>query len=281
MSRARALLLCAVTTACPAGGSTTTPDTTGDTATDTRAEGLPTPRCDRPPVSFDPAASLPHDATMAAVLSLDDDALPAALARLATHAKGGSSRLPVAIAFSLAQWSWQVPLVRAHLEDLGFGGAELHAFVLGGIPAWSLPRGCTLEESLLRLQRDDRFTVKDTGGEVIATAIDPARSAYDVLARGDVVVLCPHGKVRTLLAAWRPPAPGGALETAPPVVAVHALAPAPVRVAVRMTALLEPDAPETHAGAVTLRANADAIDERRHDDTTPSATAPTPPSTTP
>lgn len=281
MSRARALLLGALMTACPAGGTTTPPDTTGDTATDAHTDGLPTPRCDRAPASFDPAASLPHDATMAAVLSLDDDTLPAALERLATHAKGGSSRLPVAVAFALAQWSWQVPLVRAHLEDLGFGGAELHAFVLGGVPAWALPRGCTLEESLERLQRDDRFTVKDTGGEVIATAVDPGRSAYDVLSRGDVVVLCPHGKVRTLLAAWRPPAPGDTLETVPPVVAVHALAPAPARVVVRMTALLEPGAPETHAGAVALRATADAIDERLHDDSTPSATAPTPPSTTP
>lgn len=245
---------------CPAGPSTP-PTTTDATATSAAPPGEAPPVCGDADDRFVDAAALPADASMIAVLDGDAAALDAALARLEEHVRGTTAGLSVPTAFALGQWRWEVPLVRRSLASIGVATGGLAAVQVArvgtgaGARVWAAPLTCPVERIVAAL---DDFEIQDTGGVVIATPRDRTRFAYDVAVRPDVVVLCPEGAARRVLAAWdRPVAPSAGTTLRQHV---FELAPATVRIAIRETGLLGLDAGASDTATHLVRIDADGLD---------------------
>lgn len=253
-------LLVLLALGCPAGPSTPPTATTANSTSEAPPRDAP-PECGDADDRFVDAAALPADASVLAVLDGDAAVLDAALAQLEQHVRGPSTGLSVPTAFALGQWRWEVPLVRRSLASLGVATGGLAAVQVARVGAgvgarvWAAPLTCPVEHLVATL---DDFEIQDTGGVVIATPRDRTRFAYDVVVRPDVVVLCPEGAARRVLAAWdRPVAP-----TAGTTLRQHVfdLAPAAVRIAVRETGLLGLDAGASDTATHLVRIDADGLD---------------------
>jgi hypothetical protein len=210
---------------------------------------------------FVDAAALPADASMIAVLDGDAAVLDAALARLEQHVRGGAAGLSVPTAFALGQWRWEVPLVRRSFATIGVATGGIAAVQLAPVGAgvgprvWAAPLACPVEQLVAAL---DGFEIQDTGGVVIATPRDRTRFAYDLVVRPDTVVLCPEGAARRILAAWdRPVAPTAGTTLRQHVFDLEAAA---VRIAVRETGLLGPDARASNTATHLVRIDGDGLD---------------------
>lgn len=258
MIRAAQLVPIVLALGCPRTPEPTPPD---DPAT-TDADAVPVaPTCgDATTLIVDPAVTLPHHATVAALLELGDPALDGALVRLSEHARGEQTAIPVRSAFSIAQWSWEAPLVRATFERLGFVAGELAAVHTDDAPPlWILPLGCELARAIETLSRDAQLTVKDLGDAVIATPRAGSAFAFDVVLRKDAALLVAAGRGRDALAAWRERASvdGGAIVV--PGVVLAEIERAPIRMLVRPSGLVAPDATSTHAAERRYRVTADRV----------------------
>ncbi|MBX7080178.1 MAG: hypothetical protein K1X88_13360 [Nannocystaceae bacterium] len=273
---ARALLLAAAlvpATACPRTDPVRPPDAT---AGDDGGPPPTRPRCGDGHTALEQPALLPATASLVAVIELDAATLPASLATLSRWAHDGRAALPVQLAFSLAQWRWQVPLVREQLARAGFVAAHLLAVRLDDAIGWVLPLGCSMDDAIAALQRDPAWHVNDTGGAAIATAHADGPAPWDLLVREGVVALVPAGRARAWLSAWSRGASDSAL--GPPSLAAAALAlpAAPIRLRARTTGLLPTGAVDTAAAELALLVDGETLRELPPGGDTPGATLPAP-----
>ncbi|MEM9458270.1 MAG: hypothetical protein AAGF11_29105 [Myxococcota bacterium] len=200
-----------------------------------------------------------------ASIRLDATDLAATLTTLGAHVRAPGHGLPIPLALSLGQWSWQVPLLASTLDAAGFAPGEL-TFVASddAAHAWVWRSTCDLDEILARIESAWAVRTRRTTLAVIGTPAAPPDGPafpYDVLVLpGERLALVPAGRGSTVLTRWTRPAPapsvGGTVKTAGR--RLDELAPAPVRLVVQGLALV--DAAATTAGDVhTLRITAQGV----------------------
>lgn len=222
--------------------------------------------CGSPGEDFSDHAWTPPDAPAVASIRLDATDLSAALTALGDHVRTPGHGLPIPLALSLGQWSWQVPLVASTLDAAGFAPGEL-TFVASNdaAHAWVWRSTCDLDEILARIEAAWAVRTRRTTLAVIGTpaAPTPERPAfpYDVLVLpAERLALVPAGRGSAVLTRWTrlAPAPslGGTVQTAGR--RLDQLDPAPVRLVVQGLALV--DAAATTAGDVhALRITAQGV----------------------
>lgn len=237
----------------------------GDSPGEPTQPAEPTPPAEPAPCGpvgerFDDHAWVPASATTVASLDLASPELPAALRALADHARAPGHGLPIPLSFSIAQWSWQVPVLVATLRRAGLAPAELVLVGIDGRDAvWILPSTCDLDEAIARAEAAWSVRSRRTVEAVVAspnpTTDDPA-FPYDVLwLPGQRMALAPAGRGAAALEHLGRPGPAAGLGLAPSTAGprLDALAPAPVRLVVIGRGLLEPGSTtaEHHALRVT------------------------------
>lgn len=179
---------------------------------------------------------VPRAAELTALVELNDAGLEEALAALAGHARRDAPTWPVDVAFELAQWDFEVPLVRATLRRAGFEPAELAAVRLDAVgTAWVFGSTCDLEDAIGRVSSIWGVHVRRTANGAIGTpASDGARTfPFDVVfLPGDRIALVAAGHGADSVRALQGRAATGT-ETPRPGPMVEALPEAPIRAFVR------------------------------------------------
>lgn len=273
MITARALALVGVVVAACRPSAAPQPPHAGTTDAPPTVEPAPA----EPPVPcgpvgerFDDHAWAPASATTIAAIAIDAPELPAALRALAEHVRASGHGLPIPLAFSLGQWSWQVPVLVATLREAGFAPAEL-VFVSDDAndSAWVWHSTCDLDEAVARIEAAWSVDARRTVEGVVATPRPPAADGtpafpYDVLLLpGQRMAVAPAGRGGAVLERLgRPPSPAGLAGT--PTTAgrrLDALAPAPVRLVVLGRALLDPGAAAVDHAAQALRITGEGVEQ--------------------
>jgi hypothetical protein len=204
-----------------------------------------------------------------ASIALDEPALPGALAALAEHVRAPGHGLPIPLAFSLGQWSWQIPVLVATLRQAGFRPAELVLVRDEVDAAWVWRSTCDLDEAVERIEAAWSVEARRTVEGMIATprpaAADGAPAfPYDVLLLpGERMALVPAGRGSAMLDRFGRPAPALGLSGAPATTAgrrLDALVPAPVRLVVLGRGLLDPTAATAEHEVLALRATAEGVE---------------------
>ncbi|MCR9164206.1 MAG: hypothetical protein ACE37F_17735 [Nannocystaceae bacterium] len=189
----------------------------------------------------------PPSAESVAVVDLRADALDETLRRLSEGAKSPDRQLPIRLAFSLGQWTWQVPLLRTTLASAGFDPAQLvHVSLPDGASAWAWPQSCDLPTLADNLATAWGMRVRSTPygavGLVPSDASgDEVAFAYDFIAYGaSAYLLVPAGRAQAVASRL---AERGSDLGAPSLGQIASeLDEAPVRLVVRTGALLTPGA---------------------------------------
>ncbi|MEX1364863.1 MAG: hypothetical protein AB1Z98_17175 [Nannocystaceae bacterium] len=220
------------------------------------------PPCEPAGPSFDDHRWAPATAPAIASIALADPQLPQALSQLAEHARGRGHGLPIPLAFSLSQWSWQVPTLVATLRQAGFAPAEL-VFVAGedADHAWVWRSACDLDTAMQRIEDAWSLRARRVVEGMVAES-NPPGFPYDVLALpGERFALVPAGRAAAVLQRWSRPAPSPGLgATAPgPGARLDAVEAAPVRLVTQGRALLDPTATAAHEEVQTLRVTATGV----------------------
>ncbi len=257
--------------ACAPTVVTTPPDPTPvDAAPSEPSPPAAPPTCGEPDLVFDEHAWAPIDAPAVASIRLDDPESSASLSALGEFTRGPDHGLPIPLALSLGQWSWQVPLLVTTLHDAGFEPAEL-TFVASddGANAWVFRSTCDLDETIERIEDAwgvrTRRSVEGVVGTAPVGADDAPVFPYDVLLLpGDRLALVPAGRGSSALARFgRPAATGGLGVTAPQTAGrrVDGIDPAPVRLVVLGLSLVAPTAGHTPGDARALRVDGQGVSE--------------------
>ncbi|HWB80588.1 MAG TPA: hypothetical protein VG755_36750 [Nannocystaceae bacterium] len=259
MSARAGLVAMAMLLGCPQKPDPHPPDDDGGSATTPEPTRAPT--CGGAATMLaDPSRSLPHGATMVALIELGDPTIAEALAQISDHARDEHTALPVRSAFSIAQWSWEVPLVQQALQRQGFVAGELAAVHMDAVPPlWIMPLGCSLAEALAVLEHDAQLSVRDLGEAAIASPVAGSTFAFDVLLHRDAIALVAAGKGREALAAWRDPAPDTGLPAPKAGGVVAKIERAPIRMLLRPSGLVAPDAASTNAVERRYRVTATGV----------------------
>ncbi len=182
------------------------------------------------------ATSLPSAPLLLARIELADPERDAALDRLSSYARGDGHDLPLPVAFAMAQWSWEVAVVRDTFARLGFVAGELIVARFDhGSAIWSLPLGCAMTEALDHLRRAQAWRIDDAGDAILAAPPASASIPFEVVVADGLITLAPAGQGRTALAAMRRDPPMSELSMPERLAELEA---APIRVIVRGTALL-------------------------------------------
>lgn len=254
-SLALALALALVGGACHTPPTTTAP--TPPSPTEPAAPAPPS-TCGSSTTLVSAASALPRTPILLAQIELGDPERDAALGRLSSYARGEGHDLPLPAAFAMAQWSWEVALVRETFARLGFVAGELVVARFDhGSAVWSLPLGCAMTDALDRLRAREGWRVDDAGDAILATPPPAAALPFDLIVADGLVTLAPAGQGRTTLASMRRDAPTSELSMPERLGALEA---APVRVVVRGTALLGTGATAgSHALLRGLRVSAGAL----------------------
>ncbi|MEM7156408.1 MAG: hypothetical protein AAF799_26380 [Myxococcota bacterium] len=251
----------------PGSSGTTTAPTPEPAPTEPEPDPDPgPPRCEPAGTRFDDLGWVPTDSPALASLKVDDPALPQALAALAEHTRGSGHGLPIPLAFSLSQWSWQVPLLVSTLDQAGFAPGEL-LFVAGDNAdhAWVFRSQCDLERAIDNIESRWGLQSRQMVEGFVATARPDHEPAfpYDVvLLSGDRVALVPAGAASRITSKWsRPAAPtlsgrpaasiGAQLEDVPS---------APIAVVVQGRALVDASVDATPDQVLRLRVDAGAVE---------------------
>jgi len=224
--------------------------------------------CEPTGAAFDDHRWIPVGAPAAATVQLDHPDLDAALAQLSTFTRTPGHGLPIPLAFSMGQWSWQIATVRATLGQAGFAPAEL-VFVGGqeADHAWFWRSACDLDEAIARIEAAWAVRSKRViEGMVLTpqptTEPDALRFPYDVLMlSGERFALVPAGRASTLLRRWsRPATPVGAGGAQPSIGArLDELEPAVIEIVVSGHALVDPSAEAMPEPTRTLRVTAEGV----------------------
>ncbi len=215
----------------------------------TRAESTPEPAAPVACVGDDGFATLswvPPAAQAVTLIDLRSPELPEALVRLEQGARDPQRKLPIRVAFALAQWTWQVPLLRSTLERAGFDPAQLvHVALDDGTSIWAWPPACDFESMQRNLAQGWGTALRTSPyGAVASAGVEPSGAQtfpYDFIAYGaSTLALTPAGRAGAVAQrlAERPRDPSS------PRMAdlVSSVEPAPLRIAVRTDALLTPGA---------------------------------------
>lgn len=249
--------------ACHPAAETTAPvePTTTREATTRAAEPLeplePAP-CGPIGDRFDDHSWIPTAATTVASLQLDAPELDAALRALGEHARAPGHGLPIPLAFSLGQWSWQVPVLVATLRQAGLRPAEL-VFLRDdtGDHAWVWRSRCDLDETIARIETAWSLRSRRVVEGMVATPTTAGAFPYDVLMLpGERMAFVPAGRASTALARWGTPPPPPRLGAAPTPTTgrqLDELDAAAVRLVLIGRALLDPAAVATEHAPQTLR----------------------------
>lgn len=261
MSARAGLVAIALLLGCPQKPDSHPPDDDGGNATSGPPEPTPAAKCGSTATMLaDPARTLPHGAAMVALIELGEPTIADALAQLSAHARDEHTALPVRSAFSIAQWSWEVPLVQSVLQRAGFVAGELAAVHMDDVPPlWIMPLGCSLADAIAMLERDASLSVRDLGEAAIASPVAGSPFAFDVLLHRDAIALVATGKGREALAAWREPAPDTGLPAPKAGGVVAKIERAPIRMLLRPSGLVGPDAVSTSAVERRYRVTATAV----------------------
>lgn len=187
---------------------------------------------------------IPAGARVAASVDLAARDLEPALERLTEHARGSQHELPIDVAFALAQWSWQLPLLRSTLDRGGLQPGELVFVQLPeSLPVWFFRATCDLDELLDHVRGTWGLDVRRSVDAVVATpqAEDAPGFAYDlVVLPAGRLALVPAGSASALLEALQSPSPSlGAGPTPPsPGERLQSVDAAPIRVVVQGRGLI-------------------------------------------
>ncbi|MEM6294202.1 MAG: hypothetical protein AAGA54_23195 [Myxococcota bacterium] len=250
--RRASLLLLGVALGCPSPTTTPPPPTEPEPAPPAAESPPPVQAC--APAAFAAVAPIPPSARAAALLDTTAPDLDGALAAVKAVTDDGARTLPIRIAFSLGQWTWQVPLLRRTLEQAGFvPDALLYVALPDGSSAWAWPQDCDLDAVRQNLASGWGMSLRNTAYGAVATAPlgedgTPA-FAYDFVAWGATAYLVvPAGRASlvTQLLAERP------TDSAAATLGDHidALPPGPIRLAVRMDDLVTPGAAAPSEGTI-------------------------------
>lgn len=253
---------------CPrtAGPSPTPPP--GDTETppvlvSSPDEAAPTPNaCGSEGLAVGTLDWLPASTRAAIVVELHAADLQPALQRLGAHARGTGHGLPIDLAFSLGQWGWQIPALKATLARAGLHPASL-AFVRSDEPVggFVISHDCDVDE--LKERTAHAWGIEWRG--LVEGAIGRAPAGASSFA-WDVVLL--PGQRLLLVEAGRGDAWARALARRPAGTeaggerlgdALARVEAAPVRGVVTGHALVDPSAGEAVSGQ-TLRATTDTVE---------------------
>jgi hypothetical protein len=138
--------------------------------------------------------------------------------------------------------------VQSVLTSAGFVAGELAAVHTDEVPPmWILPLGCPIADAIARLQHDERLAVRDLGDAAIAGPAPGTEFAFDVIVHRDAIALVAAGRARDVLAAWRQPPPDTGLPAPLPGGVVATIERAPIRMLLRPSGLVAPDAASTSA----------------------------------
>jgi len=256
--------------ACGPSGATAPPEPTPVDTTPSEPAPPSQALCGEPGLGFEEHAWAPADASAVASIRLDDPELSASLSALGEFTRGTDHGLPIPLALSLGQWSWQVPLLVATLHDAGFEPAEL-TFVASddAAHAWVVRSTCDLDEAIERMEDAWGVQTRRSVDGVVGTAPPPTDDTpafpYDVLLLpGDRLALVPAGRGLSALARFGRPAPTRGLGVTAPQTAgrrVDVLPPAPVRLVVLGLSLVAPTEGHTPGDARGLRVDAQGVTE--------------------
>jgi hypothetical protein len=184
---------------------------------------------------------VPTEARLAALVELQAEELDASLHALAQLARGEAHGLPTDVAFGLAQWDFQIPLLRTTLHEAGFDPAEIAVVRLEDVgTAWVFGSTCDLDLAIERVQKAWGVEVRRTANGAIGTPRDDHAFAFDVVfLPGDRVAMAPAGRGPALTRALA--TPGSPTDAPRPGQVVEAIEPAPIRAFVRGPALARSD----------------------------------------
>jgi hypothetical protein len=192
---------------------------------------------------LDGLAWVPSEARLIALIELNDEELEVALQALRELARHDGHGLPMDVAFGLAHWDFQVPLLRTTLRRAGFEPAELAVLRFDDIgTVWVFGSSCDLDVAIERVESAWNIEVRRTSTGAIGRPRDEHPFAFDVVfLPGDRVAMVPadRGVALTRLVAGGSP-PGDASR---PGTVVETLEPAPIRAFVHGPAVAStPDA---------------------------------------
>lgn len=190
------------------------------------------------------------------MLDLGDPQLPAALAKLAAHARAPGHGLPIDLALPLGAWTWQIPALRATLARAGLHPGDL-AFVRTeeASGAFAFQHDCDVDALRERMAAawnlSWRSLVEGALGRASPGADPPF--AWDVLLlRGGRVLLVAAGRGDAWLRRLGPEtktAMGDALAE---------VGAAPIRGVIAGPSLVDPGTSKV-PGAQTIRATAEGV----------------------
>ena len=191
---------------------------------------------------------LPPTIRVAILLDVANVDADAARERFANHARGEGHGLPIELAFSVGQWSWQVPALRASLRSVGLAPAHLLYVRTEKDPsgAWLLPHACDLDELKARTTEAWGLSWRTRVEGALGSA--PTGFAWDVLALpGDRIAFVPAGGGGAWTEALQPdpgrPSPGKEIDVLPD---------APIRGFVTGQAFVDPRATTIPSDQVVL-----------------------------
>lgn len=221
---------------------------------------------------LDDYAWAPAYSRVLASLALDDPELGAALVRLGQALDEPRHAFPIELAFGLRQWSWQVPLLRATLDEAGFRPAEL-AYVRteDATVAWVFASRCDFELARTRVAAAWDVDVRRTLEAAIGSPRSGSTFAFDVVfLEGERMALVPTGQGSRFVRALHDPR---SFEPEPsPTLAesLAALEHGPLRLLVRAGprgqqgrgSFLDPDAPSDGAPVRSFVDDGHALHDR-------------------
>ena len=224
MKRAAAAL-CVAMAGCPKPAPAPPPTTTP------APEPAP-PRCESEGDELGDLAFLPADAAVVAVIDAQDDGVGEAVGKLSEFAKRDGHGLPINVAFSIAQWAWEVPVTVQTLRRGGIAPGEL-AFVLtaDGTPVWIAGHHCDTDQLGEQLGQEFGLSFRASTDALVGTSEGDAFPIDIVLLPGDRLAYCPGGTGAKILRALTqstvvdPAAPPSAVKT------LQGMEPSVVRVA--------------------------------------------------
>jgi hypothetical protein len=187
------------------------------------------------------------DVRAAFVLDVSLAETDAAVAELAESARGSEHGLPIALAFAIAQWGWQVPALRASLREIGLQPAEL-LYLRADEPsgAWVFAHACDLDTLRARTTAAWGLSWRTRVEGAVGAADE--RFAWDlVVLPGDRIAMVARGRANAWIGVLGPNTAAAPLGDA-----LSRMAAAPIRGVITGSALLEPGADATTSDQVVV-----------------------------
>lgn len=243
--------------------SETSPETTGGASVDDaggEAPGdAPPLACGSPGLRVEELAWLPGTTRAVVLVDLDDPDRSAALAVLAARARATGHGMPIDLAFTFGEWTWQIPALAGTLARVGLApGNVVYVHTAEPTGAFVLQHDCDVERLRAAMTEAWGVSWRTLVEGALGRATEGTAFAWDVLLLpGGRAMLVAKGRGDAWLRALVPdPARSG--------VATHMkemlgrVGAAPIRGVIAGPSLLDPGAQDV-AFAQTLHGTADAL----------------------